>query len=38
MRRRLAEFLTPVSVLERIKATEDVLFYPWAEFYVTGIK
>jgi O-antigen chain-terminating methyltransferase len=38
MRRRLTELLTPVSVLERIKATEDVIFYPWAEFYVTGIK
>lgn len=38
MKQRLAEWLTPVSVLERIKATEDVIFYPWAEFYVTGIR
>ena len=38
LKQRFAEWLTPNSLLERIKATEDVIFYPWAEFYVTGIR
>lgn len=38
LKQRLAEWLTPISIRERIKATEDVIFYPWAEYYVTGIR
>jgi SAM-dependent methyltransferase len=38
LKQRFAEWLTPASLLVRIKATEDVIFYPWAEFYVTGIR
>jgi SAM-dependent methyltransferase len=38
LKQRLAEWLTPVSMLERIRATEDVIFAPKAEFYVTGIR
>ena len=38
LKQRLSEWLTPISIRERIKATEDVIFYPWAEYYVTGIR
>jgi len=38
LKQRFAEWLTPASLLQRIQATEDVIFYPWAEFYVSGIR
>lgn len=38
LKQRLAEWLVPASLLARIQRTEDQVFYPWAEFFVTGIR
>jgi len=38
LKQRLAEWLVPASLLARMQRTEDVVFYPWSEYFVTGIR